>query len=293
MERRNFESCLVHQIMKQTPARTRFKDHFGQANHYLVTSLVALHCLDASDVSTAPPELHTIWNPKEKKASIQRTRLFTLNSILGSAVDAIDMYISLLQRKPNYIRNTLLESALDASNRSVQKKVLAVSLHYSIDPCVCALLDVLITWRNNIVHELAENTLLHETKNILAANGTLIAAQYRGLNVSQLPKKAESGENLTFKETASLINAAHHFVEQVDTKVIKSLNISELCFDIIQKAINNKEQKDHFYAKYKSLPLDKRNRFVKNWLANTFGIVGIQNETIEGCSKLQRIENAN
>lgn len=287
MERRKFESCLVHQTMKQTPARTRFKEHFGQANHYLVTSLVALNQLEASNVTEAPPELHTIWNPKDRKASIQRTRLFTLQSILGSAVDAVDMYISLLYRKPNYIRNQALASALDAANRSVQKKVLAVAAHYSVEPSALALLDVLITWRNNVVHELAENTLRAETKAVLQAHKESIAATYRGLVVDQLPAKAEKGDPLTFKETASLINAAHHFVEHVDAKVIQSLDINSLCIGVIQDELDSKST-NGFLAKFNSLPIEKRKRFVKNWLANTFGLVEISDETIGKCSQLQR-----
>ncbi len=276
------------QKMKQTPARTRFKSYFGQANHYLVTALVGLHHLDSSDITSAPPELHAAWNPKNKKSSIQRTKIFALQSILGSAVDAIDMYISLLYRKPNYLSNTRLESELDAANRSVQKKVIAIASHYQVEPCVFALLDILITWRNNVIHVLAENTLRVETRKTLIDNKDKIAECYRGLIIDNLADKAEKGDGLTFKEAASLINAAHHFVEQVDSAVIKAIDIDVLCLRLVQDEIDNKEKSNSFYIKYNSLTPEKRQRFVRIWLANNYGIVDIDEALIERCSNLKR-----
>lgn len=278
--------------MKQTPARNRFKQQFGQANHYLVTSLVALHHLEVSDIKGAPPELHTTWNPKDRTVSIHRTRLFTLQSILGSAVDSIDMYISLLYRKPNYIRNLELCSELDGANRSVQKKVYAVAAHYHIDPMILALVDVLITWWNNVVHELAENTLRPETRTSLKENSEKISETYRGLVVDRLPQKAEEGVGLTFKETASLINAAHHFVEHVDAAVIERLDMESLCIDLVRDALESKDQSSNFGAKYYSLPSEKRRRFIQNWLTNVFGIGDQSNSTIEACLQIHLKPNA-
>src|SRR3569833_2895618 len=267
--------------MKQTPARTRFKRHFGQANHYLVTGLVALHHLEVSNVVSAPPELHKTWNPKDKTSSIQRTRLFAHQAALSSAVDAIDMYISLLYRKPNYIKDKELCSALDGANRSVQKKVAAVANHYLLTPATVALVDVLITWRNNLVHELADNTLRPETLAVLAKNATSIAEDYRGLITDGLQLKAEKGESLTFKETTSLISAAHLFVEEVDTIVIKRLDIGELCREVVGDALAGNSKSADFVAKYYSLQPDARRRYVRNWLANEHGVSGVEDAALE------------
>lgn len=236
--------------MKQTPARTRFKKHFGQANHYLVTGLVALHLLEASEVVSAPPELHTSWNPKDKNSSIHRTRLFAHQAALASAVDAVDMYISLLYRKPNYIKDKDLCSALDGANRSVQKKVAAVAGHYQLKPMTVALVDILITWRNNLVHELADNTLRPETVAVLANSAKSIAENYRGLITDGLKEKAEKGDSLTFKETTSLINAAHNFVEEVDAIVIERLDLGDLCRELVADALADSSRGVDFLAKY-------------------------------------------
>jgi hypothetical protein len=278
--------------MKQTAARVRFKRYFGQANHYLVTGLVALHHLEESAVVSAPSELHTTWNPKDKNASIHRTRLFTHQAILGSAVDAIDMYISLLYRKPNYIKDHALCSALDGAGRSVQRKVIAVAEHYALEASTVALVDVLITWRNNVVHELADNTLLTNTIAALKQHAEMIAGNYRGLIVDKLPQKAEAGDSLTFKETASLISAAHHFVEAVDAKVLKCLDLSELCLDLVTDTLTGSSKNADFIAKYYSLPPDARRRYIRNWLANEHGISGVEDGILDASIHIARRQNA-
>lgn len=267
--------------MKDTPARREFKRHFGQANHYLVTTLVALHHLDQSAVVTAPPELRTSWNPRDKLASVQRSRHLVLQSFIGSAVDSIDMYVSLLYRWPNYIQDETLSSALDGTNRSVLRKAIAVAEHYEVDPITLALVDVLITWRNNLFHELAENDLRPGTAAALLHGQKTIADKYRGLDASNLAAKATRSRVLTFKETASLINAAHHFVQEVDAAVLVRLDIAALCSRIVRKAMGSTGDAGDFKGKYFCLPIEKRERFLRNWLMNSYGIVEPPSSAIE------------
>lgn len=272
--------------MKDTPARREFKNHFGQANHYLVTTLVALHHLGNSDVVEAPPELRTSWNPQNKSASIQRSRHLVLQSFIGSAVDSMDMYVSLLYRWPNYIQDEALASILDGTNRSVLRKVVAVAEHYKISTVTLALVDVLITWRNNLFHELAENELRPDSVAVLIESQDFISENYRGLDVTNLATKATQGSDLTFKETASLINAAHHFVQEVDAAVLTRLNVADLCSRVVLKALCSPCQNDGFKNKYFRLPFEKRKRFLKTWLANKYGIVEPSQDAIESASLL-------
>lgn len=277
--------------MKKTLARSKFKKHLGQANHYLVTSLVALHTLENSEVTNAPEELRTAWSPKDTSSSISRSRNFVLQSFLGWAVDSVDMYLSLLNRKPDYLQNLELSSKLDGAGRSVLKKVRIYSGHYKINPVTQALMDVLITWRNNVFHELADNKLKPETKVNLAEYATPIGDNYRGLDVSGLSDKAEKGAPLTFKETASLINASQHFVQEVDEAVLKVFDAKRFCIEAVQSAIDEKEQDNGFSEKYFCLPLEKRKRFLRNWLINTCGFSEPDDEVIAACLSLKVEKN--
>lgn len=277
--------------MKKTLARIKFKKHLGQANHYLVTSLVALHTLENSAVMEAPEALRTAWSPKDKNSSIVRSRNFVLQSFLGWAVDSVDMYLSLLNRKPNYLQNTELSSKLDGAGRSVLKKVQVYSDHYNINPATQALMDVLITWRNNVFHELADNKLRPENKANLTAHAAFIGENYRGLDIGDLSEKAENGSPLTFKETASLINAAQHFVQEVDEALLKRFDAKTFCKEAIQDAINDKEQDTGFSEKYFCLPQEKRKRFLRIWLKNTYGFSDPADEVIAGCLSLKKARN--
>lgn len=274
--------------MKKTLARSKFKKHLGQANHYLVSSLVALHTLENSEVTNAPEELRTAWSPKDKNSSISRSRNFVLQSFLGWAVDSVDMYLSLLNRKPDYLQNSELSSKLDGAGRSVLKKVRIYSEHYDVNQATQALMDVLITWRNNVFHELADNKLNAETKASLTEHAISIGYNYRGLDVSGLTDKAERGAPLTFKETASLINATQHFVQEVDEAVLKVFDAKKFCIEAVQDAINDKEEDKGFSEKYFCLPLEKRKRFLRNWLINTCGFSDPNDGVITACLSLKR-----
>lgn len=278
--------------MMKTLARIQFKKHFGQANHHLITSLVALHVLERSSVTEAPEELRTAWTPKDKRASVVRSRIFVLQSFLGWAVDSVDMYLSLLNRKPNYLQDEALSDKLNGAGRSVLKKVIIYSDHFKISDITQALVDVLITWRNNVFHELADNKLRPDTRRTLSNKGKEIADSYRGLEVSMLADKAEKGEAMTFKETASLINAAHHFVQELDEKILTAFDPVKFCKEAIQDALDTKDQSTGFAAKYFGLTPEQRFRFLRNWLMNEYGYADPADATLHQCSQLKRSTSA-
>lgn len=278
--------------MKKTLARIRFKKHFGQANHQLITSLVALHTLDKSSVIQAPPELHTVWSPKDKSASVVRSRIFVLQSFLGWAVDSVDMYLGLLNRKPNYLQNDGLASRLDGAGRSVLKKVNIYSDHYEITETTQAMIDVLITWRNNVFHELTDNKLRPESRKTLSSKSIEIAERYRGLEVAYLAEKAEKGAALTFKETASLINATHHFVQELDEKILKTFDAKQFCQEAVQDAIDKRDQSTGFTAKYLGLTAEQRFRFLRNWFMNNYGFDEPDEDILIACARTVRSPSA-
>lgn len=278
--------------MKQTLARIQFKKHFGQANHYLVTSLVALDNLDESPIVKAPEELRMAWSPKDKAASVIRSRNFVLHSFLGWAVDSIDMYLSLLNRKPNYLQNSALASRLDGAGRSVLRKAQIFSEHYNVHPATRALIDVLVTWRNNVFHELADNKIKKESREALVSNSQYIAENYRGLEVRELPNKAERGRSLTFKETASLINAVHHYVQEIDAAVLLTFDPIAFCTEAVRDAVNDKEQETGFAAKYLSLGEKDRQRFLRNWFMNSYGFSEMDEKVLTPCLAIQKTRDA-
>jgi len=278
-------------IMKQSSARRTFKRNFGQANHYLVTCLVGLHTLEHSDINKAPVELHAAWSPKDKASSIYRSKHFVLQSFLGWAVDSLDTYLGLLNRRPSYLQDFEFKARIDGFGRSVSKRMQAYASHYSISNETTALMDVLITWRNNVFHELSDNRLKPDTLQALEEHASSISTKYRGLMVASLPQKAHAGDPLTFKEGASLINAVHEFVRETDEAILQRLDVCSFYSEAIQDAIDDTTAGNSFFAKYKSLGAEQRKRFVENWLVNTQGFSDVSIEPNAPCLQLQRTKD--
>lgn len=267
--------------MEKTLAKSKFKKYFGQANHYLITALVGLYELEQGKTCSAPQILHTSWHPVDKDRSIERTRVFLFHSFLGSAVDSLDMYVSLLNRKPRYLRDEELVNSFNGCERSVRRKVMLLGRYYDIDKVTLALIDVLITWRNNTLHNLAENAVSQGTSGIIFAEFVTVQERYCGLDATGLAEKAHEGADLTFKETASLIRAVHDYVNVLDKKIIASLDVGvflrEYLLDISKKNFN-------FKRKYNGFDVESRKRFVKSWIANNLGFVIHDDKQLEDCS---------
>lgn len=276
--------------MKKTTARIKFKSHLGNANQFLVTSMVALHHLKESDTNVAPEELHTTWSPKDRDGTIDRSRIFIKQSFLAWAVDGIDMYVSLLNKTPKYLQKTSEQAVIERARRSVLKKSVFLGKELGVNPVIVALVDVLITWRNNAVHCLAENELMSGHDELIQDNKSWIAETFRGLDPALLAQKAERGDGLTFKETASLINVTHKYVEEVDGIVIKNLDKEKFAVEAIAKAVRKSPE---FLRKYSSLQDEKREAMIKVWLQNNLAFPNPGPKVLAACCDIESIKMVN
>lgn len=67
-------------------------------------------------------------------------------------------------------------------------------------------------------------------------------------------------------------------MENVDYAVIARLDLESFTHDIVIKSMKENRA---FFNKYYALPPEKRRRFVKNWLANEYGISSIPDNALE------------
>ena len=271
--------------MKQTKARKQFKKLFGQQNHFLITCLIGLDYVENYDVK-CPDSFSTSWNPKDKNQSTRRSREFLLQSFLASAVDGLDMYISLLNRTPKYVTDNKFEKTISDAGRSVYKKVENISVYFSINQVYKVLCLALITLRNNLLHSMAENELSKDDCKLLLDNNDLIKEKFCGLDISDLLKKISNKEAPTFKEVASLIRATHLFVEEVDSKII--CNISEdFYYEALSKYFFDEPK---LFQKYSRFSGTERKRLIENIFENRLGIAkgDISNDIMD---KLLLIKN--
>ncbi|NQZ79967.1 MAG: hypothetical protein HRT52_03010 [Colwellia sp.] len=265
--------------MKATKARKEFKKRFGNANHLLITSLIGLDSIELSGIKKAPSSFNTSWNPKDITSSIHRTRIFTLQSFLGWAVESLEMYMTELNRKPKELESESFTSLFSQANQSIYKKVILIADEIQVDQVLIALMEVLITWRNHSFHYDIDNEIRLQSQNVLIEEKERINHEFCGLDSTLLKKTWEQGGDFTFKETASLISATHKFVEAIDNYAIRNIDIERYIFDSIAPRIKNPKS----IQKIKSLPNAKKKRYIETLSKNITGIDKIDDDT---CSSI-------
>ena len=178
------------------------------------------------------------------------------------------MYISLLNTAPKYITEDEFTNIISAGERSVFNKVKNITKYLNSNKLLRALCLALITYRNNLLHSMADNNIDSEDRNLLLSTKDLIEEEYCGLQIETVLQKMDNKKAPTFKEVASFIKATHLFVENIDDLIIK--NISD---DFYLKTL-----KRHFkynsssFDKYCRFPENERKRLIENIFENSVGI---------------------
>ena len=266
--------------------RRKFKDSLGHANHFLITALIGLDYIDNNENVECPLSFSTSWNPRDKKASIYRTRQYILNSSLAWAVDCLDSYFSVCNQDPKLIDNIDLIKDLDKAGRSVNEKLISFSRH--ITPIgemandfdiYKSIVGLAIQWRNNTIHSGGDNKLEQEHKDILLASTNRINELFCNLDIKQTLISFEEHKSPTFKEVTSIIRGIQRFVEVVDSYLTSKIDIDKYASNVIschcrQYNIPNKA--------ITSLPIDKRNSKIINILKNySFSETATKNSSLK------------
>lgn len=222
-------------FLNESRARARFKNLLGHANHLIVTTLVGLDAVEKGLVEAAPPELHASWSPQNPVSSARRARRLILDMVLVRAVDAIDIYIRTARRLPSLIQDQALRDSIDGAQRSIFRKIAMLEGRYgSDDPILFALTLVMIAWRNKAAHEEADTAVEDRHRQTLLDHASAIASDYCGLDVERLLAGFDAAEP-TFKEAASLINAAQRFVRLLESLLFRDLDAEQYLKELVWK----------------------------------------------------------
>lgn len=200
----------------------KFKTEMGQANHFLITIMIGLDAVE--DGAEKRDSFSTTWNPENRTTSVVRSKKYAIKSALAWTVDNLDMYLRLCNREPRLYDDD--ESAEIADTRhSIYKKFRCViNNHKELALDKIAYVDLLISWRNNAVHFDAENQLMHATLDYFSniPSDDVVVNKYH-LNVNQMLERFKNGDCPTFKEAATLISMTIHFVEELDSILLRDI----------------------------------------------------------------------
>lgn len=226
-------------IIKYSSARRKFKKIFGQVNHFLITSIIGLDYISKNDVR-CPRDLSTVWDPKDKQASISRSREYLLKMFLASAVDSLDSYFFMINRTPSILPEDLVTIFNDNKNsRSVSAKFMHIYNRYeNVDHLseYAALIALAIQWRNNLLHFNSDNSIDAKYIKILESSEQFYKENCCGLDVKIMIEHFHSRSSPTFKETTSLIYSIHKFVEIIDASLINDLDMNIFALKILLKS---------------------------------------------------------
>jgi hypothetical protein len=273
--------------MKATKAKKEFKKRFGQANHLLITTLVGLDSIESGKVTEKPEGFSTSWNPINAVRSAERARIFTLQSFLGWAVESLEMYLTELNRKPKELLSIDLEAIFSSAGQSIYKKAIGIGDHTEIAPVLTALIEILITWRNNTLHYDIDNQIRATSRDVLSSNTEIIRESFCGLEISQLLGTWESKGDFTFKETASLISATHKFVDAIDQFAIDNLDVERYLGEALVIHFKNNQSS---VSKMRSLPAGKKIKYLNTLTENLVGTTDFR--AIEEVNLLEIAENS-
>lgn len=213
-------------LVKST-ALKKFKKEVGQANHFLITILIGLDGVKSGNV-TKNDLFDAAWNPKSVDASVERSRIYAIKSGLTWIVDCFDMYLRLCNRKPRLLSSEL-SSKFDRTGHSVYQKYKLVISEYELPKLEVAVVDLLICWRNKMVHFDADNDILESNRNYFLneMKNEDIVKKYH-LDIDQMIEGFNSGRSPRFKEITFMTGRVIAFVECLDKKLIA--NLDELSF---------------------------------------------------------------
>lgn len=217
--------------------RKRFKENLGNANHLIITSLVGLDAIEREVITDIPKEMRMAWSPKSPKNSARRSRRLILDMSLIRAVDAIDLYIRDAMREPYLIQDGPLRRNIDSAGRSVFKKLDALNANLeNISPLLFALTSVLVSWRNEGAHVESDDTITDAQRTIITDNSAAISERFSALDVQMLLRDYDDESPPTFKEVASLINVAHHYIENLEEQLFSNLDRDLFLRDLVRSS---------------------------------------------------------
>jgi hypothetical protein len=237
--------------MNTTKARKEFKAKFGQANHFLITTLVGLDAIENNSIKEKGASFSTSWNPRDQILSAKRSRIFVLKSFLGTAVETLEMYLTKLNHKPKLLQdheNDTFLKIYSSAGQSIYRKAIGIGDEIKVNPILIGLIEILITWRNYTLHYGIDNKIREDSWNTLLANTEKIKDDFNGLDIVQLKQTYENNTDFSFKETASLISATQKFVEEIDSYVLSKLDQKLYIKETLEKYFEN----DKFFQRFKS-----------------------------------------
>lgn len=242
-----------------------FKIGIGQANHFLITILIGLDAVE--DGAEKRESFNTTWNPKNRIYSVSRSKKYAIKSALAWTVDNLDMYLRLCNREPRLYQDEESLEIAKTKHSVYNKFYCVIRNHPELAASKFAYVDLLICWRNNSIHFDAENKLMTESINYFRnIPGDDVVINTYHLDVNQMLERFSRGKCPTFKEAATLISMTIHFVEELDSILLRDIDQYRFLETSLFKMLNSEKETNVF--NFRNTTPEKRKKKLKQFFVS-------------------------
>jgi hypothetical protein len=207
----------------------RFQKAAGISTFHINTVVVGLELVALG--GQKPSGLDITWNPpKDPKGAVRQTRKFVLLAILTHVVDAFEVLLRGYADLPwinadQGVRDILKRTKTKASDKSYsireRAEVLVDDLHFEADDAL-AVLDLMVSWRNALVHAgRARRSLPEIATDCLLRNKNDLAERYAGIDVTRALNSFSAGEWPTLKEATTMVAVCQNLARSIDQALIR------------------------------------------------------------------------
>lgn len=252
----------------KTKSFKNFKKLIGQNNHFLITILVGLDGVAEGKVKKND-DFNTTWNPQNLESSVVRSRHFAISATMAWLVDCIDTYFSVAYKKPKLIQSEKIEEDFTRADKSVFSKFQVFKSNYSLPEPETLLIELVIAWRNRLIHYLAQNNIDKAVREKLRGYMQHFKDNYQGLDINEVIDHFDKNDVPKFKEVTAFIRASIVFIEALDKELVTNLNFERYIDEIVTSYVL--ENKDKRLNNIWSKDCQTKSRVIRN-IVSSYGI---------------------
>ncbi len=215
-------------ILRTRPFQ-RFQKTAGISTFHINTVVVGLELVALG--GQKPNHLDITWNsPKDPKSAARQARRFVLLAVLTHVVDAFEVllrdYAALRWINADQgVRDILMRAKTKEDNESYsireRTEALVDHLHFEAGDAL-AVLDLMVSWRNALVHAgRARRSLPEVAEARLLRNRDSFANRYAGIDVTRALNSFVAGGWPTLKEATTMIAVCQNLARSIDQALIR------------------------------------------------------------------------
>lgn len=134
----------------------------------------------------------------------------------------------------------------------VQARALAPSKHYF------SAIELLIAWRNELVHDTDEAQLSSDAMKVLAAESQAFASEHAGIDINQTVDRYQNKQEPSLKDISTLVSILLRYVSSIDQSLLAGCNLGEFFRSAITHELVTRKSESDILRKWAGKSLDDR-----------------------------------